>query len=129
MVAVSAFTPRTAALVAAGGAIGSLTRWLVAVAVPGLGGTLVANVTGAFLLGAVLTLTVEFDHPPRLATFVTTGALSSYTTYSTFAVESVLAGSPALVAGNVLANYGLGFAAAFAGRLLARRALADGGER
>ena len=123
----SAFTPRSAALVAAGGAVGALARWLVAVAVPGLGGTLVANVTGAFLLGAVLAVAAESRLSPRLATFATTGALSSYTTYSTFAVESALAGSPALVAGNVLANYGLGFAAAFAGQLLARRALADGG--
>jgi len=124
---VSGFTTRSALLVAAGGAVGALARWLLSLAVPGLGATLVANVTGAFLLGAVLTLTVEFDHPPRLATFATTGALSSYTTYSTFAVESILAGSPALVVGNVLANYALGFAAAFAGRLLARRAFLDDG--
>jgi CrcB protein len=120
---VSAFTPQRVGLVAAGGVLGALARWLVAVAVPGLGGTLVANVTGAFLLGALLAVAAEGHLSPRVTTFAATGALSSYTTYSTFAVESALAGSPALVAGNVLANYGLGFAAAFAGRLLAHRAL------
>ena len=98
----------------------------MAVAVPGLGGTLVANVTGAFALGALLAVAAEGYLPPRLVTFAATGALSSYTTYSTFAVESALAGGPALVAGNIVANYGLGFAAAFAGRLLARRALRGG---
>ncbi|WP_373189020.1 CrcB family protein [Halolamina sp.] len=122
----SDLTPGRLALVAVGGVVGALARWLVALAVPGLGGTLVANVTGAFALGALLAVAAEGYLPPRLVAFAATGALSSYTTYSTFAVESVLAGSPALVAGNVLANYGLGFAAAFAGRLFARRAVGGG---
>ena len=122
----SDLTPRRLALVATGGVVGALARWLIALAVPGLGGTLLANVTGAFALGALLAVAAAGYLPPRLVAFAATGALSSYTTYSTFAVESALAGSPAPVAGNVLANYGLGFAAAFAGPLLGRRAVGGG---
>ncbi|MFD1524989.1 fluoride efflux transporter FluC, partial [Halolamina salina] len=58
------------------------------------------------------------------------GFLSSFTTYSTFAVESATAGSHALLIGNVVATYVLGFAAAGVGLALGRRIVdrADGGE-
>jgi CrcB protein len=50
---------------------------------------------------------------------VGTGFLSSFTTYSTFAVEtSGLA--PALAAANVIANYALGLAGVVCGRWVAR---------
>lgn len=49
------------------------------------------NVTGSFALGVVLALIIERFPPSRfLRPFVATGFLGAYTTYSTFAVESVL---------------------------------------
>ena len=114
---------RTLALVAGGGFAGANARWLLAVALPDLGGTLAANVLGAFALGAVVATVAAGRLSPAVRLALATGFLSSFTTYSTFAVESVLAGSPALVVGNVLANYALGFAAAAAGMIVARRAL------
>ena len=128
---------RTLVLVAGGGFAGANARWGVAVVLARLLGTgpaaalvptLAANVTGAFALGAVLSLAAAGRVGPTTEVAIATGFLSSYTTYSTFAVESVLAGSPALVAGNVFANYALGFAGALVGRRLGR-ALAGGGER
>ncbi|GGN07166.1 CrcB family protein [Halarchaeum nitratireducens] len=109
------------ALVALGGFAGANCRYAVSLAVPGLGGTLLANVGGAFLLGFVLyesRYAGSLSPETRLA--VSTGFLSSLTTYSTFALQS--AQSPPLVlVGNVVATYALGFAAVAAGRALARR--------
>ncbi|MFW5934463.1 MAG: fluoride efflux transporter FluC [Halolamina sp.] len=119
---------RTLALVAGGGFAGANARWLLAVALPNLGGTLAANVLGAFALGAVVATVAagRLSRAVRLA--LATGFLSSFTTYSTFAIESALAGSPTLVVGNVLANYALGFAAAALGMALARRVVDAGGD-
>ena len=118
---------RTLALVAGGGFAGANARWLLAVALPDLGGTLAANVLGAFALGVVVATVAAGRLSPAVRLAFATGFLSSFTTYSTFAVESALAGSPALVVGNLLANYALGFAAAALGMTLARRAV-DGGD-
>ena len=96
--------------VATGGFLGAFLRWLVGVAVPGAPGTLVVNVVGSFALGVLVTLVT--DHRTRM--FVGTGLLSSFTTYSTFAVET-WALTPTLGLLNVGANYALGIAAAFAG--------------
>lgn len=54
-----------------------------------------------------------------------TGFLSSFTTSSTFALESLQV-SPVLLVGNVLATYVFGFTGVLAGRTLAR--IVDGGE-
>jgi len=105
------------ALVAAGGAAGASCRHAVALALPGTfpWGTLAVNVTGCFLLGLVAFSGLL---PPAPRSAVATGFLSSFTTYSAFAVETV-ALSPALAAANVAANYGLGVAAVLAARRLA----------
>ncbi len=79
--------------VALGGAVGSGLRYLVAVASTRWTGslpvgTLVVNVVGSFLLGALLQLFLLGDdgHPgPRLA--LTTGMMGGLTTYSTFNYE------------------------------------------
>lgn len=112
----------TVALVAVGGFAGANARWVLAGAAPGLAGTLLANVSGAFLLGFVLYEAIGTSLlSPAVRTALATGFLSSYTTYSTFAVESALAGSPLLLVGNVVANYALGFAAVLLGRAAANR--------
>jgi len=117
---------RTVALVAAGGFAGAIARWLLAVALPELGGTLAANVGGAFALGAVVAVDSNDRLPTATRAALATGFLSSFTTYSTFAVESATAGSPALLIGNVVATYALGFAAAAVGLAVGRRVVGDG---
>jgi CrcB protein len=112
---------RTVALVAGGGFAGANARWLLAVSLPALGGTLAANVLGAFALGTVVATVAAGRLTPATRAALATGFLSSFTTYSTFAVESALAGSPALVLGNVLATYAFGFAAAAVGLALGRQ--------
>ena len=110
--------------VAVGGFAGAVARHGVAVALPGgfPWGTLAANVAGSFALGALLyeaRLLGRFGERTRL--LVGTGFLSSFTTYSTFALQTA-ALSPAMAVANVAANYALGFAAVLAGRTAVRRA-------
>ena len=53
-------------------------------------GTMLINLTGSFLLGLIISLTLEyFIIDPRLRILLTIGFLGSYTTFSTFAHESV----------------------------------------
>ncbi|WP_224447834.1 fluoride efflux transporter CrcB [Haloprofundus salilacus] len=108
----------TLALVAIGGFAGANLRFLFADALPGLGGTLAANALGSFALGVVLYETMYVGvvaAETRVA--VATGFLSSFTTYSTFALQSMQAG-PVLLVANVVANYALGFAGVLTGRSL-----------
>jgi CrcB protein len=109
-------------LIAVGGFAGATCRFLLDGAFP-VGfpwGTLAVNVLGSFLLGVLLyenRLVGALSPETRLV--LGTGFLSSFTTYSTFAVEtSALA--PPLAAANVAANYILGLLAVVLGRVVAR---------
>ncbi|MEZ3115693.1 CrcB family protein [Halobaculum sp. MBLA0147] len=104
-------------LVALGGALGAATRYAVALVVATPGGTLVANVAGSLLLGVLAARRL----PDRLQSFAATGFCSSFTTYSTFTVETLSLSAPAAV-GYVLATYALGLAGAMVGVTLGRRA-------
>jgi len=79
----------TGALVALGGALGAVTRYLVGGRVSGrLGepwGTFVVNVSGSFLLG----LLVGLDPSETVVTVLGVGVLGAYTTFSAYAVEVV----------------------------------------
>jgi CrcB protein len=84
------------ALVAVGGALGSVLRYLVAMAaVAWLGptypwGTLAVNLVGSFLIGLVQSLAVEslvVSEEARL--FLSTGLMGGLTTYSAFSYETV----------------------------------------
>jgi len=109
------------ALVAIGGFAGSNLRYFTSLVLPGLPGTLAVNALGSFALGFVL---YETMYSGVLASetraVVSTGFLSSLTTYSTFAVQTAHS-PPLLLVGNILANYALGFAGVVAGRALALR--------
>lgn len=110
--------PAAIALVALGGFVGSLTRYGVVLLAPGLGGTFLVNVTGSFALGWVFYTSATTDRiSPRARLLVATGFLSSYTTYSMFAFETV---DVSITWGllNVLGSYACGFAAAILGRQL-----------
>jgi len=110
-------------LIAVGGCFGAMLRHAVTVTFPAATvpwGTLVANVTGSFALGVLLYeahLAGVLSAETRL--IVGTGFLSSFTTYSTFAVET--AGlDPTVAVANVGLNYVLGFTAIVCGRWVAR---------
>jgi len=112
-------TVETYALVAIGGFAGANARYVVDLALGGAPATLAANVVGSALLGFLLyeeAYLGVFTGPMRTA--VGTGFLSSLTTYSTFAVQTLQA-APLAAAGNVAANYALGIAGVLAGRRLA----------
>ncbi len=86
-------------------------------------GTFVINVTGAFLIGVIMTLLTERFHPhPNLRLFVVVGILGGYTTFSSFEYETfqaVRVGERWLgllyVAGSVV----LGYLAVWLGTVLA----------
>jgi CrcB protein len=113
---------RPLALIATGGFLGAVLRHAVAVAFPTAfpWGTLLANVAGTFLLGVLL---YEAHIADRLSVetrlVAGTGFCSSFTTYSTFALETTQL-SPPMAALNVGANYALGFLAVILGQLVAR---------
>ena len=84
------------ALVARGGALGSVLRYLVTMAaVTWMGptfpwGTLAVNLVGSFLIGLVQSLAVEslvISEEARL--FLATGVMGGLTTYSAFSYETV----------------------------------------
>jgi CrcB protein len=109
----------TAALVAVGGFAGANLRFLAGQAVAGLWGTLVVNVLGSFLLGfLVYEAELAGVLSRRSRVVLATGFLSSFTTYSTFALEAATA-SPATAIAYVAGSYGLGFAGVLAGRAVA----------
>lgn len=113
---------RAGALVAVGGFAGALSRHAVAVVLPATfpWGTLTVNVVGAFLLGVFVYETAAHGRISDTTRWVvSTGFLSSFTTYSTFASETV-ALSPTLAGVNVAANYGLGLLAVLLARGVVR---------
>jgi CrcB protein len=81
-------------------------------------GTFVVNMTGSLVLGLITGLSVHHGTPDGLTTALSAGFCGGYTTWSTFAYESLeLAEAGALLAGaaNVALSLGLGLAAAAAG--------------
>jgi fluoride exporter len=111
-------------VIGAGGAIGALARAGISAAVPRADaaafptGTLVINASGSFLLGVLVAIAAQRAVPASLVPALGTGVLGAYTTFSTFAVESIdlaRAGSPGRAAAYVAASLIAGLAAALAG--------------
>jgi len=108
------------AAVAVGGFIGALGRYELALAWPTASGhfpwaTFTINVSGAFLLGLVLTLLLERVGASRyMRPFFCVGVLGAWTTMSTFAVEDDLLikdGHVAIAIAYVVATVVVGLAA------------------
>jgi len=54
-------------------------------------GTLLINLSGSFLLGLIVSMSMEnFIIDPRLRVLLTIGFMGSYTTFSTYAYESIV---------------------------------------
>lgn len=112
------------------GALGALSRYGLQSLVnevagrPSLVGTLLANLTGAFLLGLVVAATetrLELNSVTRAA--IAVGFLGSYTTFSTFMFESVTrleSGEVFLILVYVTGSIMLGLALAYAGLQVGR---------
>jgi CrcB protein len=115
-------------LIGIGGVFGANARFLISTWAAGRWGTtfpfgtLIVNVSGCFLMGALLQLVADYfgnDEPATL--LLATGFLGAYTTFSTFAYETVALGRqqnhlPALL--NLAGSAAIGVAAAACGMLL-----------
>ena len=120
---------RVLTAIAAGGALGAPARYALAELAPAEAGrfpwsTLGINLTGSLALGVILALVLERFPPSRyVRPFLATGFLGAYTTYSTFAVETVLLvrdAHPATAGTYTITSVMGGLAAVWAGMTLGR---------
>ncbi|OOG75782.1 camphor resistance protein CrcB [Sinorhizobium sp. A49] len=117
-------------LVGAGGAIGSMARYLVSLWTlhrwgPGFPwGTLGVNITGSFLIGLLAELIMrKFGASAEMRLFLITGVLGGYTTFSAFSLDTITLferGDAALAVTYIAASVVLSILAVFAGLALMR---------
>lgn len=112
------------ALVAAGGALGTVARYLMSGALTRDDfpwGTAAVNILGSFLLAFLFFLSLQQGGsvPSEARAFLFIGILGGFTTMSTFTLETVAMmgdGEWAAAAANVFVNVALCLGGAFAGR-------------
>ena len=117
-------------LVAVGGALGSVLRYLVGLwTLRGFGpsfpwGTLTVNVTGSFLIGVLAeAIARKFGASAEMRVFLITGILGGYTTFSAFSLDAITLlerGEPVTAAIYVGSSVLLSAIAVFAGLALMR---------
>jgi fluoride exporter len=121
--------PRTIAVIALGGAAGTLGRVELGRLIPTTTNgfpwpTFAANITGAFIIGVVIVLVLERLPPTRyVRPLIGTGFCGGLTTFSTLVVEIdllVKAGRVGLAIGYLAASLAAGMIAVFAGMAVAR---------
>ena len=112
-------------LLAVGAVIGAYLRYRLVespVAVYGLPvNVLVVNILGSFVLGLFSVMSIRLDLDPKYTLLTAVGFCGSFTTMSSFALETsnLLDGNRfSLLALNILANVGLSLGAIFGGRML-----------
>jgi CrcB protein len=112
------------------GAAGTGVRYLVAVwAAQRLGsafpyGTLIVNLTGCFLIAAVMQAALALSWPATLRSAITIGFLGGLTTYSSFNYETTRLleeGAMSSAAANVAATLAGAFVAGWLGMLCAKQ--------
>jgi CrcB protein len=123
---------RTIVAIAIAGALGALARYgvdgLVSRRLPAAfpWGTFVVNISGAFVLGLLMTLmTEQLTTAPWLRAALTIGLLGAYTTFSTLSYETYRLledGAVGLAAANMLGSMAAGLFAVYLG-VVAGRAL------
>ncbi len=109
--------------VALGGAIGSVLRFLIVVAVGAPLATLAINVAGSFAIGVLFVLLAG---RPGLSPLLMTGVLGGFTTFSAFSLDAMKlwnSGQSLQALGYVLASVLLSLLAVALGAALARGAL------
>jgi CrcB protein len=116
--------------VAAGGAIGSVGRYVVAGQVMRIlgpsfpWGTLAVNVIGGLVMGLLVELmALAWSPSPGVRAFLTVGLLGGFTTFSAFSLEAatlIERGSWGAALGYALASVVLSIAALFAGLAIVR---------
>jgi fluoride exporter len=121
----------TTGVVAAGGTLGSLARYGLALALPSAApgfptATFLTNLTGCLLIGAIAAV-LAGPRPwhPLWRPFLVTGVLGGFTTFSTYCVETVRlidAHAVGTAAGYLAGTLLAALAAAWAGGGLGRRA-------
>lgn len=117
-------------LVAVGGAIGSVARYLVGLGATRLAGpnfpfgTLTVNIAGAFAIGLLVEMIARrFDASAEMRVFIVTGILGGFTTWSSFTLDTMVLferGEIGLSALYLLASLLVSFVAVFAGLALGR---------
>ena len=117
-------------MIAVGGGIGSVTRYLTSVWAAGKFGadfpygTLIVNVVGCYLIGLFMVIATErFILPPHVRLLVASGFLGGLTTFSSFGYETLKlmqdgALFPAIQ--NIAANLFIGLSATWLGIICAR---------
>jgi fluoride exporter len=119
--------------VAAGGALGSVVRYLAGIGSAklfGLGfpwGTLLINIAGSFLIGAFVELfALKWDLPQEARVFLTVGICGGFTTFSTFSLDAYVLmerGDWGLAAAYTIGSVVLSIGALFAALHLVRAAV------
>jgi CrcB protein len=111
---------QTLPLIALGGALGSVLRFLMVSAIGAPWGTIAVNVVGSLAIGALFVL---LDARAGWQLFLMTGCLGGFTTFSAFSLDTlklIEGGQPAQAALYVLGSVALSLLAVALGVALAR---------
>jgi CrcB protein len=120
-------------LVAIGGALGTISRYLLGGWIQSHTGstfpwsTFIINVSGAFLIGIVLGFVERGILPANARLLLATGVLGGYTTFSTFSLETMsllISGSKGMALLNTIGQTVIGLIAVFSGLILVRSVMA-----
>jgi CrcB protein len=128
----------TCLIVMAGGALGTLARYLIGLAAQPISGslpwgTIIINIAGSFIIGLFGTLTLahgRFPVPENARLFVMVGICGGFTTFSSFSLQTLdllRAGALGRAAFNVAASVTLCVLAVALGHIVA--AQVNGGAR
>ena len=112
---------QTLPLIALGGALGSVLRYLLVAGIGAPWGTAAVNVLGSFTIGALFVL---LDARAGWQLFLMTGLLGGFTTFSAFSLETALMierGRYGPAAAYVGVSVVAAIAALFVGLMIARR--------
>jgi CrcB protein len=119
-------------IVAAGGAIGAVCRFLIGKLPIGSDEgfpikTFIVNIFGCFLIGLVAALALkQFSASPKLVLFLKVGICGGFTTFSSFALEAgrlIEKGSYLTASSYIILSVAVGIAALFAAQYLVEKAL------
>ena len=116
---------KSCVIVGCGGAIGSVARYSVSILMPMTFplSTVVVNIVGCFILGYLTSLFSKNRMSPLFILFLGTGFCGGFTTFSTFASETVflLQTSVPMAFAYVMLSGALGIGASFVGIKLGNR--------